>query len=312
MQYRRMGASGLKVSAVSLGGWITFGGTIEDDTARAIVRRAVDGGVNFIDLADVYALGEAEKVFGRMLSEYTRDNLILSSKVFFPRSDDPNDRGLTRKHIMQSVERSLRNMQTDYLDFYFCHREDEETPLEETVRAMDDLVHQGKVLYWGTSVWPAPSIAAAHEVADRRNCYAPMIEQPPYSLLNRDIEEHVLPTCAELGMGVVVWSPLAGGILTGKYNDGIPEGSRATTTTWLDGRLTEDTLRRVRGFCDIAARLDVRPEQLALAWCLTHPEITSVITGATTVEQLDHNLAAAALEIPAEALVELEALFPRG
>jgi len=310
MQYRRLGSSGLKVSSVSIGGWITFGGTIEDDIARTIVRRAVDGGVNYIDLADVYAIGEAEKVFGKMLAEYDRNNLIISSKCFFPMSDDVNDRGLSRKHIVQSVERSLKNLRTDYLDFYFCHREDEETPLEETMRAMDDLVHQGKVLYWGTSVWPAPTLAAAHDIAERRNLYFPMVEQPQYSLLDREIERHVLPTCAELGMGVVVWSPLAGGILTGKYNHFIPEGSRKTTTEWLDGRLTELVLARVREFCAIAKRMEVRPEQLALAWCLSRPAITSVITGATTPEQVDHNLAAAELDIPAEVLAEIEAQFP--
>ncbi|MEW6071149.1 MAG: aldo/keto reductase family protein [Planctomycetota bacterium] len=310
MQYRRLGSSGLQVSAVSLGGWITFGGTIEEGVARAIVRRAVEGGVNFIDLADVYALGEAEKVFGRMLADHTRENLILSSKVFFPCSEDPNDRGLTRKHIMQSVERSLRNLRTEFLDFYFCHREDEATPLEETIRAMDDLVHQGKVLYWGTSCWSASTLAAAHSLADRRHLYPPMVEQPEYNLLERGIEKDVLPAASGLGMGVVVWSPLAGGILTGKYDDGVPAGSRAKTTSWLEGKLTPETLRRVKKFGRIAARLDLRPEQLALAWILQRPEITSVITGASRPEQVSHNLAALDVVLPADARSEIEALFP--
>lgn len=311
MKYRKLGSSGLKVSEVSLGGWITFGGTIDDQAARSIVRKAVDGGVNFIDLADVYARGEAERVVGRMLADFNRQNLILSSKLFWPMSDDPNDRGLSRKHIVQSVERSLKNLGTDYLDIYFCHREDPETPLEETARAMDDLVHQGKVLYWGTSVWTAGALEKSHKLADKRNLYAPQVEQPPYNLMERGVEKDVLPMAAKLGMGVVVWSPLAGGLLTGKYNDGIPENSRATTTNWLDGKLTEDNLERLRRFSAIAAELEIRPEQLALAWVLDHPEISSVITGATNVDQVENNLRAVDVELPKEARKELEKLFPR-
>jgi len=310
MKYRKLGSSGLMVSEVSLGGWITFGGTVDDGAARSIVRRAVDGGVNFIDLADVYCIGEAERVMGQTLGDYKRENLILSSKVFFPMSDDPNDRGLSRKHIMQSVERSLKNLGTDYLDFYFCHREDEETSLEETSRAMDDLVHQGKVLYWGTSVWSASTLERAHSIADERNLYGPQVEQPPYNLMQRGIEAEVLPTCAKLGMGVVVWSPLAGGMLTGKYNDGVPEGSRAKTTNWLDGKLTDENIQRLRRFSELARDAGVRPEQLALAWILRRPEVTSVITGASTPEQVDCNLAAVDVELPREVEQELETLFP--
>lgn len=311
MEYRRLGNSGVKVSALSLGGWITFGGESDEGNAREVVRRAVEAGVNYIDLADVYSDGEAELVFGRMLPAYRRDDLIISSKVYFAMSDDPNDRGLSRKHIMQSVEGSLRRLGTDYLDFYFCHREDEETPLEETARAMDDLVHQGKVLYWGTSVWPAESLEAAHELADRRNLYPPQVEQPEYSLLERSIEKDVLPTARKLGMGVVVWSPLRGGVLTGKYSQGVPEDSRAQLQPqWLEGKLGEETLERVRRFAGIAETLELRPEQLALAWILRRPEISSVIVGASTPEQLEHNLAAVDVELSAEAVSLVEALFP--
>lgn len=310
MKYRKLGSSGLKVSEVSLGGWITFGGTIEESMAKAIVRRAIEAGINFIDLADVYCRGEAEKVMGRMLGEFNRDNLILSSKLFWPMSDDPNDRGLSRKHIVQSVERSLKNLGTDYLDFYFCHREDPETDLEETARAMDDLIHQGKILYWGTSVWSAGALKNAHGIADKRNLNGPRVEQPPYNLMDRGIEKDVLPTAAKLGMGVVVWSPLAGGLLTGKYNDGVPENSRAKTTNWLDDKLTEKNLKRLRKFCDVANRMEVRPEELALAWVLDHPEITSVITGASTTEQLDRNLGAVNIEVSRDARKELEKIFP--
>lgn len=311
MKYRRLGDSGVKVSALSLGGWLTFRGGRDEADARAVVRRAVDAGVNFIDLADVYGDGEAEQVFGRMLTAYRRDDLVVSSKVYFAMSDDPNDRGLSRKHIVQSVEGSLRRLGTDYLDFYFCHREDEETPLEETARAMDDLVHQGKVLYWGTSVWSAKSLEAAHELADHRNLYAPQVEQPEYSLLERSIEAEVLPTAARLGMGVVVWSPLRGGVLTGKYCDGIPTNSRAKLAPqWLEGKLDAATLDRVRRFAAVCRELELRPEQVALAWTLRRPEISSVIIGASNPEQLAHDLAAIDVELDETVVSKIEALFP--
>jgi len=311
MKYRRLGSSGVKVSAISLGGWLTFRGGRYEANARAVVRRAVDAGVNFIDLADVYGDGEAEQVFGRMLPAYRRDDLVISSKVYFAMSDDPNDRGLSRKHVVQSVEGSLRRLGTDYLDLYFCHREDDETPLEETARAMDDLVHQGKVLYWGTSVWSAKSLEAAHALADRRHLYAPQVEQPEYSLLERSIEKDVLPTAQRLGMGVVVWSPLRGGVLTGKYCDGIPEGSRAKLAPqWLEGKLGAETLERVRRFGELCRELELRPEQAALAWTLRRPEISSVIIGASDPEQLGHDLAAIDVELEAEVVSKIEALFP--
>lgn len=309
MEYRSLGASGLKVSAVSVGGWITFGGSIPDGSARAIVRASVDAGINFVDLADVYARGGAERTFGKILADYRRSELVVSSKVFGKMSDDPNDRGLSRKHIFESVERSLRNLRTDYLDLYFCHREDPGTPLEETARAMDDLVHQGKVLYWGTSVWPEGSLRRAHELADRRNLYAPRVEQPQYNLLERGIEKDVLPAAKELGMGLVVWSPLAGGMLTGKYNDGVPEGSRADTSDWLEGKLTEENLGRVRRFTALAEGMEVEPGQLALAWILRRPEVSSVITGATRPEHVASNVRAAEIEVSEEAAREIEAIF---
>jgi len=312
MEYRRVGSSGLKISAVSVGGWITFGGTIADDATASVLRTAIDGGVNFIDLADVYVRGEAEKSVGKVLPDYKRSELVISSKVFGKMSDDPNDRGLSRKHIMESVERSLSNLGTDYLDLYFCHREDPETPLEETVRAMADLVHQGKILYWGTSVWPAESLSKAHEAAFEHGAFAPIVEQPQYSLLHREMESEVLPTARRLGMGLVVWSPLAGGMLTGKYNDGVPKGSRGDVTHWLEEELTEENRERLKAFCAIAKGMSVEPGQLALAWILQHEEISSVITGATSPEQVTSNLTAVDIEIPTEAQEALELLFPAG
>ncbi len=309
MKYRKLGSSGLRVSEVSLGGWITFGGTISEDVAKKIVRCAVDGGVNYIDLADVYARGEAELVVGGLLSDYNRDNLILSSKVFWPMGDDPNERGLSRKHIMRSVDRSLRNLGVNYLDFYYCHREDPDTDLEETMSAMDDLIRQGKILYWGTSVWSANSIHAAHRMANERNLYRPKVEQPQYSLIDRHIEEDVMAAAHENGMGLVVWSPLGGGMLTGKYNDGIPEGSRATKTHFMESKLTPENLDRVRIFCDLAKQLGHAPEHLALAWVLSHPEITSVITGATAVEHVQSNLQAVDITLDPVIIEELNQLF---
>ncbi|MED6334577.1 MAG: aldo/keto reductase family protein [Planctomycetota bacterium] len=310
MKYRKLGESGLQISEVSIGGWINFGGSVTESDAREIVHAAVDEGINFIDLADVYAHGEAERVLGRMLGDFRRADLVLSSKCYWPMSDNPNDRGLSRKHLFESVERSLANLGTDYLDLFFCHREDPETPLEETVCALTDLVRQGKLLHWGTSVWSAGSLERASELAAEGDRYGPRVEQPPYNLLKRGIEHEVLPTAARLGMGVVVWSPLAGGLLTGKYNDGVPAGSRASTTEWMKGKLTEETLERVRRLCDLARTLEISPSQLALAWILTRPGITSVITGATNPDHVRQNVGAVEVELAPEVLVELEELFP--
>ena len=310
MEYRSVGASGLKVSYVSIGGWITFGGSIADEDTDGVLKAALDEGINFIDLADVYARGAAEVAAGKSLQGLPRHELVLSSKLFWPMSDDPNDRGLSRKHIIESVERSLKNLGTDYLDIYFCHREDPDVPLEETICAMDDLVHQGKILYWGTSVWPAESLQAAHDLADRRCLYAPRVEQPEFSLMKRDIERDVLPKCRELGMGIVCWSPLAGGMLTGKYNDGIPEGSRADTSNWMASRLNDENLQRVRAFCGIAKEAGHEPGQLALAWALQKEGISCVITGATHPDQVKSNVRAAEIELSGDLVQSLEDLFP--
>ena len=309
MKYRKLGSSSLQVSEISLGGWITFGGTIEDREARAIVNAAIDGGINYIDLADVYARGEAERVFGAMVGDYDRESLIIASKVFWPMSDDVNDRGLSRKHIMRSIDRSLANLKCDYLDLYYCHREDPDCDLEETMSAMDDLVRSGKIRYWGTSVWSADSLNAAHALSDKRNLYRPKVEQPQYSLVERDIEKDVLPTASENGMGVVVWSPLGGGLLTGKYNDGIPPGSRATKTHFMESKLTEENLRRTREFCQIAQELGHQPEHVALAWILSRKEVTSVITGATHRDHVHSNLKAIDVELSTETIEQLDSLF---
>lgn len=309
MKYRHVGNTGLKVSVVSLGGWLTFGASVEDNTAERIIHAAIDGGINFLDLADIYAKGQSELVTGRAIKNVRRSDLVISSKVFWPMSDNPNDRGLSRKHIMESVEQSLKRLGTDYLDIYFCHRFDDETPLEETARAMDDLVRQGKILYWGTSVWSAQQLKDAHAIADKRNLYAPVVEQPMYHLLDRSIEDSVMPTASSLGMGLVVWSPLAGGILTGKYNDGVPTESRATRSSWLNAWLTEENLDKVRELSKMASQFDATEAQIALAWLLTRPEITSVITGATRLDHIESNLKAAELVLPEEIVTHLDSLF---
>ncbi len=215
MEYRRLGNSGLKVSALSLGGWTTFGGSVLDqEITRQIIVKAYESGINFFDIADIYARGEAEKMMGAVLQEFPRHTLVISSKVFWPMSDDVNDRGLSRKHIMESIDKSLERIGADYLDLYFCHRYDPETPLEETVRAMDDLVRQGKILYWGTSEWSGAQIAEAVGLARRYNLYPPQVEQPQYNLLHRRIEKEIIPVTSPNGMGLVTWSPLASGLLT--------------------------------------------------------------------------------------------------
>jgi voltage-dependent potassium channel beta subunit len=312
MQYRAMGRTGLKLSALSLGGWTTFGESVTDaGTVRAIIHAAHERGVNFFDMADAYARGESERVMGEALRELPRHTLVLSSKVFRPMSDDVNDRGLSRKHIMEAVDRSLRRIGTDYLDLYFCHRDDPETPVEETARAMDDLVRAGKVLYWGTSEWPAGRIDQALDVAGRA-LYRPQVEQSLYNLLSRRrVEREIAGLVERQGLGVVVWGPLAFGLLTGKYDEGLPEGSRLARMPALrEAWYREAWVDRVRRLRPIADGLGVTRAQLALAWLLARPHVSSVITGAVTVEQLVSNLHAAEVTLPAEARQAIEAIFP--
>lgn len=310
MKYRNVGRSGLKVSEVSIGGWVTMGGQIEDDHSHAILRTAIDHGINFVDLADVYAKGEAERVAGEALADFERSDLVISSKVFWPMSDNPNDRGLSRKHIIESCDKSLQRLGTEYLDIYFCHRWDEQTPLDETARAMEDLVRQGKIHYWGTSVWTAEQLQLAHTVAERYGAHAPVVEQPRYNLFDRHIEsEGIMDRCRNLGVGLVVWSPLAQGMLTGKYNDGVPADSRADATSWLDKRLTDENIDACRHFSVLAQEYGHEPAQLALAWILDHEEISSVITGASRAEQVASNAQAVDIEFDDELRENIADIF---
>ncbi len=311
MQYRRLGAAGMKISVLALGGWINFEAKIPQEEARRAIRTAYEGGINFYDLADVYGQGEAERWMGRLLRDYPRPALVISSKVCIPMSDDPNDRGLSRKHIMESIDRSLRNLGTDYLDIYFCHRPDPDTPLLETARAMDDLIHAGKVLYWGTSTWSAALLEETVRLCDRYGLHPPQAEQPQYSMLHREPVEHeILPAAAAHGIGLTVYSPLAMGMLTGKYDEGIPTGSRFDREPWATGRfLNEDNARRVRALRPLADGLGISRAQLALAWALRDPGISSVITGVTTAAQVQDNLRAAEVTLDAGTLAEIDAIL---
>jgi len=309
MKYRRLGNAGIKVSEISIGGWLTFGGTVDEKTTEGILAAAIDHGVNFIDLSDIYSRGEAERVCGKMIKKYTRSDLVISSKLFWPMSDNVNDRGLSRKHIFESIDKSLARLGTDYLDIYFCHRYDPETEVEEVVRAMDDLVRSGKILYWGTSVWEADQIDAAVANADRFGCYRPKVEQPRYNMIDRHIETEIMPICAQNGIGLVVWSPLAMGLLTGKYNNGIPEGSRAATSNWLKNELNESNLRKITHLIKIAEDLGVSVGQLALAWVLRRPEISSAITGATRPEHVEANVTASDIELESSTLDTIEKIL---
>jgi voltage-dependent potassium channel beta subunit len=298
MHYRRLGKSGLKVSEISLGAWVTFGSQIDEDTAHDLIHAAYDAGVNFFDNADVYANGQAEIVMGTAIKDLPREALVISSKVFAPTMPGPNGRGLSRKHITESINASLKRLALDYVDLYFCHRFDPDTPLEEVVYTMTHLIEQGKILYWGTSEWTASQISQAFGVARQYNLIPPTMEQPQYSMLNRKrMDDEIAPIAKEFGLGLTTFSPLYFGILTGKYNDGIPDGSRATleNMAWMKENLTPDKLNLVRELGVIATDLGITQAQLAIAWILRRKVVSSVITGATKLSQLEDNLAAADL-----------------
>ncbi|HOD04040.1 MAG TPA: aldo/keto reductase [Anaerolineaceae bacterium] len=284
------------MSEISLGAWVTFGNQIDQKTASDLIHAAHEQGINYFDNADVYAGGQAEVVMGQAIKGLARAELVISSKVFGPTMPGPNGRGLSRKHIMESIHASLKRLDTDYLDLYFCHRYDPDTPMEEVARAMDDLIHQGKVLYWGTSEWEAAQVAQAIGVARQYGLVPPVVEQPQYNLFHRNrVEMELAPLCKEYGLGLVTYSPLYQGLLTGKYNDGIPSGSRADRDdmAWVRDRITPEKVEVVRHLTVIANDLGITPAQLAIAWILRRKEVSSVITGATRIEQLDDNLTAA-------------------
>ncbi len=295
MHYRRLGHSGLKVSEISLGSWITFGGQIDEDTAISLIHEAYEQGINFFDNADMYANGQAEVVLGKAIQDLPREELVISSKVFWPVGKGPNSRGLSRKHVTEALHSSLKRLGVEYLDMYFCHRYDPDTPVEEVARTMDDLIHQGKILYWGTSEWTAAQVMEAYGVARQYGLIPPTMEQPQYNLFHRKrVEDTIMPICRDLGLGLTTFSPLYYGILTGKYNEGIPQGSRASLDdcAWIRDRITPQTISIVKKLTAVANDLSITPSQLAIAWILRRKEVSSVITGASRLEQLDENLGA--------------------
>ncbi|CAN5875150.1 MAG: aldo/keto reductase family protein [Actinomycetota bacterium] len=313
MQYRKLGRWGVQVSSVGLGSWLTYGGSVEADTAKECIHRAYDLGVNFFDTANVYMRGQAEEIVGEGLSGYPRDSFVLATKVFFPMGDRPNDTGLSRKHVTEQCHHSLRRLGTDYIDLYQCHRYDEDTPLEETCRIMDDLIRAGKVLYWGVSEWSADQIAHAVSICRTEGWALPASNQPQYSALWRQIEDRVLPTCEDLGLGSVVWSPLAMGILTGKYTsvDDVPDGSRAagSDAKFMDRYFNQDVLDAVAEAKAVADEAGCTLSQLALAWCLRQDFVSSVIVGATKTQHVDDNVAAADLDLGDEVIDAFDELL---
>ena len=301
MKYRHLGKSGLQLSELSFGAWITFAQQIDNKTAAELMTIAYDSGVNFFDNAEDYANGQAEVVMGNIIKnkKWPRDTLVISSKVFWG-GDLPNQEGLSRKHVVEACHAALRGLQVDYLDLYFCHRPDPDTPIEETVRAMSDLIAQGKVLYWGTSEWSAESILEAYRIAREQGLVPPTMEQPQYNLFHRENVEHALtPLYHKIGLGMTTWSPLASGLLTGKYNAGDPGDTRTSLRGygWLQRQFesdeTQQQLVKVKQLGKVADDLATTLPQLALAWCLKNPNISSVITGASKPEQIRENMKAA-------------------
>jgi voltage-dependent potassium channel beta subunit len=295
MHYRRLGKSGLKVSEISLGSWVTFGVQIDEEMAKNLIYQAYENGVNFFDNADVYADGQAEIIMGKAMQGLPREALVISSKVFSPTMPGPNGRGLSRKHIVESIHASLKRLQVDYIDLYYCHRYDPDTPLDEVIYTMTHLIEQGKILYWGTSEWSAAQISQAYGVARQYNLIPPTMEQPQYNMFNRKrFETEIAPLAKEFGVGLTTYSPLYFGILSGKYNNGIPTDSRAAMedAAWMSDYLTPEKLDPVRILGMVAADLGITQAQLALAWILRRKEVSSVITGATKIDQLDENLGA--------------------
>ncbi len=314
MEYRRLGRAGVRVSAISLGSWLTYVASVAEETARACVRRAYDLGVNLFDTANVYHRGAAEEVLGRALKDIPRHTYVLATKAYWPMGDEPNNRGLSRKHLMEQCHASLKRLGADYIDLYQCHRYDPETPLEETLRALDDLVTQGKVLYVGVSEWSAVQIDDAVHTARALNLDRIVSNQPIYNMLTRYIERDIVPLCEREGIGQIVFSPLAQGVLTGKYRPGQapPQGSRAAnpeTGPIIENLLRDETLAAVQRLGEVAQEVGCSMAQLALAWVLRQPNVSSAITGATRPEQVEENVAAAGITLSADILSRIDEIL---
>lgn len=309
MNYRRLGNTGLKVSEISLGSWLTYGGYVEKENAVNSIHKAYELGINFFDTANVYERGEAEKVVGQALKNYPRESYVLATKVFWPMGDGPNDRGLSRKHVIEQCNASLQRLEMDYVDIYYCHRYDPETPVEETLRAIDDLITQGKVLYAGVSEWTAAQMAQALAASDKYLLDRIVVNQPVYHMFNRYIEKEVIPFGESNGIGQVVFSPLAQGILTGKYKSStdLPADSRAAKLdNTLKNKITEETISKVNKLSSIAEELDISVSQLALAWILRHPNVASALVGASRPQQIEENAKASGVKLSSEIVERIE------
>lgn len=318
MNYRRLGNAGLKVSELSFGSWVSFGTQMNVDTAYECMVAAYDAGVNFFDNAEAYARGESEVIMGQIFKRagWRRASYVVSTKFFWGLNDGPNERNtLNRKYLMQAMDGSLKRFDMEYVDLIFCHRADPNTPIEETVFAMDDIIRQGKALYWGTSEWSADEIRAAWEIAERHHLHKPQMEQPQYNMLHRDrVEKEYARLYGDIGLGLTIWSPLASGLLTGKYNDGIPADSRASLPgyEWLKSRLIDPTLlTKVRALQPIADGLGCTMSQLAIAWCVKNPNVSTVITGASRAAQVYENMQAleVAPKLTEDVMARIEAIL---
>lgn len=320
MEYRRLGKSGLQVSLLSFGSWVSFSKQINDKVADELMGIAYDKGINFFDNAEVYALGESEKMMGRVLKKkkWDRTSYTISSKVFWGwrgKENKPNQKGLSRKHVMEACDEALQRLQLDYLDMFFCHRPDKQTPIEETVWAMNHLIQQGKVMYWGTSEWSGVEIMEAHRVSQQYRLIGPTMEQPQYNLFERDkVEREYADIYRTVGLGTTIWSPLASGLLSGKYNDGVPKDSRFALQgfDWLKERwVMEDKIKKVKKLSELAAKLGVSTASLSIAWCIKNPDVSTAILGATKKSQLLDNLTAleTVMKLTPEVMAKIETIM---
>ena len=320
MEYRRLGRSGLQLSVLSFGSWVSFSKQINDKTADELMGLAYDSGINFFDNAEAYALGESEKMMGRILKKkkWDRTSFVLSSKAYFGwhgNENKPNQTGNSRKHLTEACNEALQRMQVDYLDLFYCHRADKNTPVEETVRAMNTLIQQGKILYWGTSEWTGVEIMEAHRIAEKYSLIGPTMEQAQYNLFERNkIEADYSEIYKNVGLGTTIWSPLSSGLLTGKYNDGIPKNSRfamADMSSIKANVIQDDKIKKVKKLGELAAKMDVNIAALSIAWCIKNPNVTTAILGATKKQQLIENLSALEVLplITADVLDKIEKIF---
>ena len=313
MKYRFLGNTGIQVSEISLGSWLTFGNVIDNKTAEECFKEAFENGINFFDTADVYNNGGAESVWGDIIGDYSRSDLVLATKCFFPMGKNVNSQGLSRKHIAESIHASLKRLKTDYVDLYQCHRYDSNTPLEETISAMNTLIQQGKILYWGVSQWSAVQIIEAIYLSKQMGCQPPVSDQPIYNIINRSLEVDVLDVCERYNVGIVVYSPMAQGILTGKYSGGkVPVQSRAAnseTSIYMKKRMTTETFEKVDMLKPIAKEIGLDLPQFALAWCLRQNQLSSVITGASNPSQISENVKASGVIITDEISKQVDLIF---